>query len=490
MSTGRVPTYDSRANLDPTPVDPRTAAELGNSVADLGKGVEGLGEVIQKLDNQRQTLKAQTYLAKANRANYQLAATDPNIDGLDAKVAQNSDEAVQQAANLIQSPSARNEFVEKATYHQEIRNVPIANMIMRRKSQDFKNSLVQANDEDIKTYTALADPEDRKLLKEGIIQRTDAAIKDGHVNAQWAKLHVDTLLKQADHKQVEDDMSLNAEHTYAQLQKGAEGLYPDLSPKERQYFADKAQKLITKQGTENKMIYGIAQNHTENTLIDKMANNSLTQMDVNNSVLFGINGIKARPDFAKAATEALEDPFPTEPAPEKYSKLFDMVTNTDKSPAEVKLDILRARGVTPQQKAHLINAALREDQSGDGKQSIDQLIKTGVQKNKQQIMELNRKIQKEVEQKRTFLGQVGNMFSDHAKDDAHLSDLQQQFMAKVNDNREQQSLVEIANTVINHDTIARNPRISTADAKGTIFMDKTTGVKRKYYPDGHFEPVK
>lgn len=479
----KVPTYDSQEGLNPTPINPESAAMVGNAVADVGKGLQGIGEMVQKLDEKRQTYKAQAYLAQQHRSNLQLAATDPDIDGLTERISTNTTNSINEAANMIQNPQARNTFIERSQYQQEVRNVPIYNTILRRKSQDVKNSLIQANDEDIQTYTQLADPAERHVVKQGIIDRTDQAIADGHVNAQWAKSHVDTLLKQADHKQVEDDMSIDAEATYQALQKGADGLYPDLSPYERQHFADKAQKLIAKQGAENNMIYAIAQNHTENTLIDRMSQGQLTQEDINNSQLFGVNGIKSRPEFAKAATQALNDPFPKDPAPEKYRKLFDMVTDPDVDASKVKLDILNSRGLTPQQKAHLINASLRED-PGQGRQSLNQLIQTGVQKNKQQILELNRQIQDNVDQKRTFLGQINELFKDHAEDDKHLSSLQQKLMTRLNDSNKQETSLEAAQGIMNDDTIARNPGIASSSEKGTLRINKITGEKRIYFPNG------
>ena len=60
----QVPTYQNKETLQPSEWNPKAAAVIGNEVADVGQGLEGMGEQIQKLDNRRQTLKAETYLAK------------------------------------------------------------------------------------------------------------------------------------------------------------------------------------------------------------------------------------------------------------------------------------------------------------------------------------------------------------------------------------------------------------------------------------------
>src|SRR5258708_27422853 len=120
----RVPVYDSTASLQPTALDPSKASATGQAVVDLSKGLEGVADVIQKMDNRRQTLKAETYLAQAHRQNYQMASTDPDIDNLENKINNKSDEDIAKASEMIQSPEARNEFISKASLDVERRNLP------------------------------------------------------------------------------------------------------------------------------------------------------------------------------------------------------------------------------------------------------------------------------------------------------------------------------------------------------------------------------
>ena len=125
-------------------------------VADVGSGLEGMGEAVQKLDDKRQTLKAETYLAKQHLQIQQMAATDPDLDTLDERVNSMSEDGVSQAADLIKSGEARQDFISKANLDIERRNSSVYNTIIRRKSQDFKNQLVQANDADVTDYQASA----------------------------------------------------------------------------------------------------------------------------------------------------------------------------------------------------------------------------------------------------------------------------------------------------------------------------------------------
>lgn len=487
-----VPTYESREKLDPTPADPRLAANLGNEVADVGQGLSGIAEQVQKLDNRRQTLKAQTYVAREHLGIAQMAATDPNLDDLQERVDSRSQDAISAGADLIQSPGARESFIAQANLDIERRNASVYNTILRRKSQDFKNDLVQANDADVMDYQRSANPSERALIRKGIIDRTSQAIQDGHVNADWGRAHAQSLLKSADINQVTSDMAIDPTHTYEQLQKDQEGLYPYLNNGQRKQFMDRAQKVIAKQGSDNKLIYGIAQNHAENQIVNKMGDNTLTQDYINQLATLGNKGIRPRPEFIKAATEAMQDPFPTESVPEKYNSLINQIQDkeTPIDPIKLKLDVLSARGLSLEQKAHLINAHLREDPDSGGKQSIDQLIQQGIKNNKEKLMEANKSLQQEQTDRQGLLRKITDRFRDHAKDDAHLAQLQQNFMESSQNVKDDSERMQVAQDILNKDTLKRNPGIATSSEKGTIFMDKTTGSKRRYFPSGFWQPVK
>lgn len=489
----KVPTYDSQEGLNPTPMDPRVAAQVGNSVADLGKGLTGIGEMVQKIDDKRQTYQAQAYLAKSHRANLELATNDPDLDGLTQRIGENTNNSINEAANLIQSPSARNTFIEQAQYQQEVRNVPIYNTILARKSQATKNAFLNVTDEDIKTYADLTDPTQKRVLKQQILDRAQEAIDDGHVHSETTKFHIENMLAKADIDKAENLIATNAESASHDLQKGEEGPFPDMAPATRQKLFDKAQGLIARQGAENNMIFSIAQNHTDNLLIDQLAHNELTEASINNALMFGINGIPASPAFAKAAKAAINDPFPTTPSAEKYLKVFDLVTDKKVDPIQAKLDVLNARGLTPKEKAHLITTALRSS-PGEGKQSLDQLIQTGVKANKDKILELNNQIQNEVSQKRDFLGGIGQMFAQHFRlddtaYDTKLADMQMKFMERLNNNKNNDSMLNIANDLLNEDRVRQKPNLVSKCAKdGSICVD-SSGNKARVFPDGRIEEI-
>lgn len=485
----RVPTYESQESLNPTPIDPRAAASLGNSVVDLSAGLDSVGQLIQKVDDRRQTYKAETSLAKAHQSNYQMVATDPDIDSLDHRLEDRTNQDIQNAAQSIQSPEARNNFVAKAQLDSERRNAPLYRTIMARKSADVKQSLVQANDADVLEYQGTLDPDERNLIKQKIIDRSNQAIADGHINPQWGKAHIDSILKAADHNTIKDDIANNPTVAYEHLQKGKDGLYPELSPADRKMYSDRALKQIQREGSDNKLIYNIAQNHAESQLIDKMAQNNLTQSDINNAMTLGIKGIRPRSEFAKSAAQAINDPFPTESVSDKYNTLINQIQDPDMDPITLKMNVLNSRGLSPQEKAHLITAHLREDPE-DGKQSINQLINSGIKQNKQALMQADKNLKAELAYRQSMFRKITDRFRDHARDQDHLAKLQKDYMDKLQNTKDDKERLELAQEIMNGDTLKRNPGIATSNAKGTIFIDKTTGSKRRYYPSGFWEPVK
>lgn len=484
----KVPVYNSEEGLHPTPVDPSDASVVGREVVDLGQGLSGLGNKLQQLQDATEKNKADFYLSKSVEQNYRVASTDPDVFNLDKKILDSSEKSILEASKLIESPQARNEFIEKSMARMEYKNIPILNKVYQRQSQYHKDGVLATNAEELKQYKFVDNAQEKSVIKQDITDRTNESVRLGFIDPIWAKHYLEHNLKQADIDQIKDYISTNPEATYKQLQKGKEGLFPDISDALRKEFSTLAQKQMQKQGTENNYIAEIAQNHAENQLIDRMASNQLTQEDINNAQLMGINGGKIRPEFAQAATEALMDPFPTESHDEKYTQLFNKVTDPDSDPIKTKLDILKTRGVSAAEKAKLINNTFREDPE-EGKKTLAQLINEGVANNKKEIMEKNKQIQKEVESKRSFFGRIGSMFSDHAKDDAHLADLQRQFMDKVGQFKTMNDQLNLAKDIMNKDTLKRNPNISQTSEKGTLQTNKISGKKRIYYPDGHFEPV-
>lgn len=482
----KIKTYDSQERLQPTPMDPNTASNQGREIGAIGKTVGDLGESLQKLQNTRDMYKAEIALSQAHDNNRRLATTDPNLDSLEQTISDNTEKNITQSANLISDPATRDQFVAKSTLDMERRNVPLMNTIYRRQSQDVKQLMHAANDEDIKEYQSLGSPQERELVRNQIIDRTKGAIASGHINADVGQKHLDQMLKQMDVDQIKNDMSIDAQATYEHLQKGDEGLYPHVSPSIRKEYADKAQKLIAKQGSDRAVIYDVAQNHAENQLIDMMGQGTLNQETINNAQLIGINGIKVRPQFAKAATDALNEPFPTDSVPDKYNKLVSEIQDPDKDPIDAKMDVLNTRGITPQQKSHLLNSVYRPDDE-EGKSNINNLINQGIQKNKQEILEANNKLNKEIKDRKTLFGKIGLMFGDHAKDATHLAELQQDYYSKVAKAKNNDERITAANEIINRDTLNRNPKIAKAQPKGSLFYDKLTNAKVICYPGGKCE---
>ena len=105
-------------------------------------------------------------------------------------------------------------------------------------------------------------------------------------------------------------------------------------------------------------------------------------------------------------------------------------------------------------------------------------------------MQADKNLQAEVKDRQSFLRKITDRFRDQSKDEEHFASLQRDYMSKLQSVKDDKERLNLAQEILNHDTLKRNPGIATANAKGTIFMDKTTGAKRRYYPNGFWEPVK
>jgi hypothetical protein len=489
----KIPQYESTAGINPTPLNPELDSTQGREVRDLAKGLESLSDYFAAMRNKTQSLKAETSLADTTKKNWMMATTDPDIDNLQKKVDDNYDQGIQNAANLIQDPNTRDNFIEKARADADRKSIGIYNRIYQRQNKDYKDQITKANDADISDYQMSADPRERGIIKQQSFDRVDDGIKNGYLHGDATK-HLQKLWEQADKDQIQKDGAIDPENTYKQLQKGNEGIYKDVPEGSRQFFMKKLQTQMEKDGMENKHAFAIAQNHTDNLLIDKMAQNKLTVQDVIDARTKGINGIPASMEFSNAALKTLQDPFPTDSTipggGEKYIKLTEMATDPSNDPIDVKTDIMLAQGITPQQKGHLLNSLLRQDPQ-EGKKSIDDLIQSGIKKNKQDVLEAGNKYKQEIKDRQNWFYSMKEKLTGQAGgDNDRLAKLQQDYFEKEQNAKDMNDRIQIMNGILKQDTLLRNPQVSQTDAKGTLVVNKLDGRRRMQYPDGHWEPVK
>ena len=111
----QVPTYTSSNSLNPTPEDPKLAANLGNMISSVGDTVSDIGEKVQKIQGLNERSKAILQLSEANDATHDKYRTDTDLADASKNSQDALDENMRNAADSIKDPEARNQFMVEAT---------------------------------------------------------------------------------------------------------------------------------------------------------------------------------------------------------------------------------------------------------------------------------------------------------------------------------------------------------------------------------------
>ena len=94
----RVPTHTSQSeSLQPTPIDPRSAATLGGEVVDLAQGIGVMAEHFQKVQDESYTNKAQADLINRFGAIHSQYAQDNDL----ATAPQRAQEDLHKAVEIV-----------------------------------------------------------------------------------------------------------------------------------------------------------------------------------------------------------------------------------------------------------------------------------------------------------------------------------------------------------------------------------------------------
>ena len=321
----KIPEYESRESLQPTMMDPRVAAQVGETVVDVSKGLEGLADSIQKMNNKRQTFKSEAELSKGHNELWKFVATSPNLDSLEEDVDRMSQQQIQDASKSITDPETRNNFIEKATIDTDRRNIGLYHTIAQRQSKDYKNSMVQANDEDIKQIHLMADPKEQAHVRQQIVDRVNKFKEDGHGDSLWADHYLKTTLEDIDVQQVTHDINLDGKNTLSELEKGKDGRYNYLSEEESASFQKQAKQKIDRDIREEKQKVKNIWSKNDQMLNQKRMTGSLTMQDVEEQIVTG--GIS--PAMGKSYMKNLRSPdvIGANTDPETYSNLISYVSD-------------------------------------------------------------------------------------------------------------------------------------------------------------------
>jgi hypothetical protein len=474
----KIPVYESKASLQPTAMNPEVASRVGKEIVDVSKGLAGIAVKVKEMNDDRQILKAQISLIDVDKQNWQLAATDPDLDKVSDRIKENTTRGLTSSANLISSPDARNKFMSEATLDMDRKNLRLDQHIFTRQSDDIKQKVTDFNSQQVEAYKDSADKSERMLIKQKSYEYTMGYAQKGWIHGSAAKDHLDKLWKKAEIDQVMEDASITgrAEEVARQLEKGKEGLYSDLSDHERMALHDKVTKQIKKEGIENNYIGKIAQNHTDNILLDKMADHTLTMKDIDDARIgAGEFGHPATPEFAKAAQQALEDPIPTGTTNEQRLQAYNIATDTSIDPVKARTEIFKIRGLSAGEKTKIANWGLREDDGGT-KRSLNYLVQDGLKKNRQELLERNNQVQEEIKQRRSWLGGVMDFFKQNSSEEDSAK-MFKEFIDQKEKVKTQEEAANVAKGLLKKNIMENHPETMSLDDTPNIVGNFKDGVK-------------
>ena len=185
----QVPTYTSSNSLNPTPEDPKLAANLGNMISGVGATVSDIGEKVQKIQGLNERSKAILQLSEANDATHDKYRTDPDLADASKNSQDALDENMRNAADSIKDPEARNQFMIEATRMKDSKQTAIDTMIQSRILQQGKFDINARATAAQQEYNYATSPAQEADIKKRYNDYVDERIQSGGVNPEWAGMH-------------------------------------------------------------------------------------------------------------------------------------------------------------------------------------------------------------------------------------------------------------------------------------------------------------
>lgn len=490
----KISEYQSGAGLNPTPVDPKVAAQGGGMLIDLGEGLSSLGEKFQQVQDDTQKSKAEVDLYKRfNDINNQ-AATDPEIWNHPERVDDMLKKAVDESSRGISSGQARQEYQQKASVEMSRRGVATHNLIRSKQLSERKTSLLNANDMRMEEYWNAANEGDRAAIKGEITNSVNDAIRKGVINADAGRQYLKTHLDKLSEGQVNKDLSIDAKATLSELQKGKDGIYKDLNPTQRTKAITSAENMVQKQKKQGKELHMIAQNKAEADLTGRYYQGGLTTDDVIKAQVSG----RISPEFAKSVIKSIESPEAINHNTDTiaYMKLVDDMHDPKSDPKELRqrlLDLTAQGKLSNTVANHLYTANMLVNEEGDKTNIASSLAQGKIDARQKAIEDDQRQkdaLKKQQSWWKSSVDYIKSWGKSTGKDQKEVASTTQDLFAKANESKTKPSeSLDVVKGIINQKNIQANPRlVKNCPKDGSVCMD-AQGNKARVYPDGHHEDI-
>jgi hypothetical protein len=332
----KVPTYESRASLQPVSNVAATAGQ-GEMIQEAAKGLEGIAQYFEKIKTQQETLSANTELDKALRqinfdtqTKAKSAKTTSEIDGFGNSAQDEITKAISETSGKISNLDARQAFMTHAEVRANRASTILSNFLMKQQLDLHKETLFQNVDGLTEEYIHSADPGERNNIKSEIKQNVMQAISNGGISRLAGYEYLNSHMNKMAEMQHEHDLELmknsaNPQTLYDNIKKNITG-DPELNDKQKIALQTKADSMLKYNDNLQKAKQQHINHIADKELTWKYINGTLTKDDVMN------NYDKMTPERAVALIKGLDNSnIKTNPHAKEYNEMMDYITDPKNS---------------------------------------------------------------------------------------------------------------------------------------------------------------
>jgi hypothetical protein len=275
----KVPIYQGQQRMSTdTPnveMDTRVAGSQGRQLQQSGEAISELAQKFGKLRDQTEVNQKKLELANNLDQIEREALEHPDpykaMDEANAK----AKKVLSGTSSGITSPSMRAEYDMEAGLHMQAK-LSSLNTVLRRKQVDKSTSvLMQLNDKHEQDFYNASTPKEQQLAKELIKLNTDKIVGLGGMSNEQGYKYIDKKYSDMRVGQASSVIEKDPEYAYKELQKGKNGIFPDLEETERKKLFDEAKEESKKRGEQIKVDSFVARDKTQADLVDKLWEGSL-----------------------------------------------------------------------------------------------------------------------------------------------------------------------------------------------------------------------
>lgn len=340
----KIPRYETDATLTKeapsVPVNAEAYGTFGKGLQEMGQTLGVIGQTFEKLRDIQQVSEAETEAAQRMEDLRIRTDNDPDIYGAGQRAEEELRKIREDTSNKISSVPAKMKY--GAEY--DLKSVAFMHKVntdLKGKQVDLAQAtMLKANDVDKEAYFNAASAAEQQMIKDRMKNRVDEMMSVGAIDQMAGYKYWTATEHDLNVGQVKNDIELDAGLALRELQKGKEGIYPDITTEERQDLTKAAEYQIARSERIAKQNIMIARNKNEAAMVDKYWNGTLTNDEVENGLLTG--GISA--GFGNTMMKNLQSPksIDAKTDPETYMKLVDSILTPGRNPFEVRAELLKA----------------------------------------------------------------------------------------------------------------------------------------------------